>query len=105
MSTERDRAERKQQSENLKFRSALNNGYAVLEGEKYTNSVIAFTFEEAVDLQIQRLEGPGSRIRPTEIERVDKIEAELLQAVEQVKEIPPEVFMNRRPDKDVNQEE
>lgn len=104
MTTEQERTDRGKQSDNRKLRTALNDAYAALEAEKYTNSAVAFTFEEAVDLQLQRLVGPGSRIRPSQRERVDKIELELVQAVEQIKQIPPEKFL-RSTDLDVNTRE
>lgn len=87
------------------MREALNKGYAVLEAEKYTNTAAAFTFEEAVDQQIQRLEESGSRIRPTPLERVEKIEQELKQAVESITAIPPEEFIKTIRGRDVNTEE
>ena len=97
--------EQKQQRDNIKLRTALNASYAVLEGSKYTNSVLAFSFEEAVDQQIQRLEGPGTSLRPAEIERVDQIEQQLLKAVEEIKQIPPELFLSRLQSRDVNTDE
>ena len=102
---EKARQEKEQQDKNLKMREALNNGYAALEGEKYTSSVLAFTFEEAVSQQIDRLEGAGSVIRPSAAERVDTVEAELLAAVEQIKQIPPEAFLIRNKARDVNSDE
>lgn len=105
MSTEAERQEKEQQRDNLKQRAALNNAYAVIEGTKYTTSALAFTFEEAVDLQIERISGTGTRIRPSELDRVDTVEAELLQAVEQIKAIPPEAFIAKIRGRDVNSEE
>ena len=105
MSTVEERQEQAQQRDNLKQRAALNNAYATLEGTKYTTSTLAFTFEEAVYLQVVRIEGAGTRVRPSELERVGIIEAELLQAVEQVKATPPEAFIAKIRGRDVNSEE
>lgn len=87
------------------MRTALNNGYAVLEGSKYTQTAIAFSFEEAVAQQIERITGTGSRIRPSELDRVDNVEQSLLQAVAEIKEIPPEEFSARIKGRDVNTDE
>jgi hypothetical protein len=97
--------EQKQQRDNLKLRTALNTSYAALEGAKYTNSVLAFSFEEAVDQQIQRIEGPGTSLRPSELERVDRVEQQLLKAVEEIKQVPPEFFLSRLQGRDVNTDE
>jgi len=97
--------EQKQQKDNIKLRSSLNNAYAILEGTKYTTTVSSFSFEEAVEQQIARILDAGTRIRPSELERVDKIEKELLEAVTQIKQIPPENFMERVSGRDVNTEE
>lgn len=94
--------ERKQQQHNVQLRTALNDAYAALEGAKYTSTSIAFCFEEAVSLQLQRIEGPGSRIRPSELERVERTEQGLLRAVEQIKSIPPEAFLAKASNRDVN---
>jgi hypothetical protein len=104
-SKEQKAQERQQQRDNIKLREALNKSYAVLEAEKYTQTALAFTFEEAVTQQLQRLEQSGSRIRPSPLERVEKIEKELLQAVETITAIPPEEFIRQIRGRDVNTEE
>ena len=102
MATNDKNEEERLQQFNLNQRRAINNAYAALEGQKSASSFSAFTLEEAVDLQIERIEGTGTRLRPNELERVDKIEQEMLKAVEQLKEVPPEQFLKADPDKDVN---
>lgn len=94
--------ESKLQQYNLSQRRALNNAYAALEGQKNVMSFAAFTFEDAVDLQIERIEGTGSRLRPNELQRVDRIEQEMLKAVEELKEVPPENFLEHDEENDVN---
>jgi len=94
--------EGKLQKFHLNQRRAVNNAYAALEGQKNTQSFASFTFEDAVDLQIERIEGEGTKLRPNELERVDRIEQGLIKAVEQLKEVPPEQFLEADPDRDVN---
>ena len=97
--------ERELQNDNLKMRTALNNAYAVLEGSRYTSTISAFSFEEAVDQQIARISDAGTRIRPSELERVDKIQQDLQNAIGQIKQVPPEKFMPRVSGRDVNTDE
>jgi hypothetical protein len=95
------------QDRNLKERIALSNAYAVLRGQETIQSFSAFTFEEAVDSQIERIEGGGGGTakRPNLLARVDKIEQEALQAIRVLKKIPPEQFIEHDEEEDVNTEE
>lgn len=93
------------QDRNLKERIALNNAYGSLVGQQSVQSFVAFTFEEAVDAQIERIEGKGTQKRPSLLGRVDKIEQETLQAIAVLKKTPPEQFLNADADRDVNTEE
>lgn len=86
----------------LDQRRALNNGYAALVGQQTTQTFLAFTFEDAVDLRIEAIEGAADQLRPNLLDRVDRVENELLAAVEKLKEVPPEQFLNADPDRDVN---
>jgi hypothetical protein len=102
MAKEEKGEESKLQRFHISQRRAVNNAYAALEGEKNVLTFSAFTFEDAVDLQIERIEGEGTRIRPNELERVDHIEQGLLRAVEELKQVPPEQFLKKDEDRDVN---
>lgn len=54
-------------------------------------------------MQIERIEGDTEgQLRPNLLERVDRIEGELLKAVELIKTLPPEQFLEPNEDKDVN---
>lgn len=86
----------------MEQRRAVNNAYAALEGEKNIQSFSAFTFEDAVDLQIEAIEGKGTQIRPNQLERVDRVEKELVNAVEKLKQVPPEAFLDKDENRDVN---
>ncbi len=90
------------QQYHMRQRQALNNAYAALEGQKTSQSFAAFTFEEAVDQQIELIEGSGTQLRPNELERVEKLKTELVSAVAQLKEVPPEQFLEPDADEDVN---
>jgi len=86
-------------------RMALNDAYAQLESEKTTQTFNAFTFEEALDNQIEAIEGESTKIRPNELDRVDRIYFNLQNAVEVVKQVPPEQFLTPNEQNDVNTDE
>jgi hypothetical protein len=86
----------------LTERMALNDAYGSLLGQQTTQSFSAFTFEEAVDAQIERIEGKSTSRRPNLLERVDRIEQATLQAIEVLKKTPPEEFREPDEEQDVN---
>lgn len=89
----------------LRQRRALNNALGALLGTESNKTFQAFTFEEAMDLQIERIEGEGTTLRPNLLDRVDRIEQEVIKAVEELKQVPPEAFLEADPEEDVNTEE
>ena len=100
-----------QQEQNLDFaaqqrsvaqRQALSDVYGALEAEKLTKEFSAFTFEEALDAQIQRISGPSTKLRPNELERVENLKSKLVRAVEELKETDPETFREPDEETDVN---
>ena len=94
--------EARKQKLHVQQRRALGNAHTALLADQNTQSFQAFTFEDAVDLQIERIEGEGSQLRPNLLGRVDRIEAELVSAVEQLKKVPEEAFLQPDPERDVN---
>jgi len=92
----------KLQAQNLEIRENLNNAYAAVEGEKAVQSFSAFTFEDALDAQIERIIGAGTDVRPNELRRVDKIESNVISAVAKVKALPPSAFLEAKNERDVN---
>lgn len=81
---------------------ALNDAYAQLESEKAIQSFNAFTFEEALANQIERIEGESTKIRPNELDRTERIYQNLVKAVEELKQVPPEKFLTKDNARDVN---
>lgn len=94
--------EQRLQRFHIRQRRALNNGLAALVGAQHRQTFQAFTFEEAVDLQIERIEGEGTKLRPNQLSRVDRIENELTKAIEELKKVPPEKFLEANANEDVN---
>ena len=93
------------QERNTELRRSLSNAYASLVGDKTNKSFSAFTFEEAMDAQIERIEGAGTELRPNLLDRVARIESRLVQAVEQAKQQAPETFQKPDSSRDVNTSE
>ena len=87
---------------NLELRRVLNQSVGAVLGRQTTESFYALTYEELADQQIERIEGKGTETRPNELERVNKIESDLINAVAQIRNIPPESFLLADPDRDVN---
>lgn len=90
------------QSRNTRLREALSNAYSALLGDQAVKSFSAFTFEEALNNQIERIEGSGTQLRPNLLARVDRIENNMLQAIAQLKSLPPEMFREANQSTDVN---
>lgn len=90
------------QVQNIQQRRGLQNAYASLLGDQTVQSFAAFTLEEAVDARIEKIEGSPMALRSNELERVSQIEGALLQAVAQIRDIPPEKFKEIPEDDRVN---
>ena len=92
----------KLQAQNLQIREQLNNAYAAVEGQKAVQSFSAFTFEDALDQQIERISGASTASRPNELDRVTRVESDVTAAVAQVKALPPNAFVEPDNERDVN---
>lgn len=101
-STQDHAEERKKQAAQVKMRRMLSDAYAALEGQKSIQAFTSFSFEEALDNQIDRISGSSSRIRPNELDRVARIEMGLQEAVKAIKQVPPEAFLEAISGRDVN---
>lgn len=80
----------------------LNQAVGAVQGRQVAESFFAVTYEELADQQIERIEGKGTTTRPNELERLDKIESDLLNAISQIRDIPPENFILADQTRDVN---
>lgn len=90
----REEGEKKLEEElNLAQRRAINNAYASLQGSQTAQTFAAFTFEEALDAQIERIKGKDTDLHPNQLKRVANIKGQLDEAVAALKDIPPERFM------------
>lgn len=94
--------EKRVQDLHVKQRRAINNAYAAILAQQNIQTFMAFTLEEALDAQIERIEGEGSALRPNQLDRVDRIENEVIKAVEELKKVPPDQFLDKDEERDVN---
>lgn len=103
MATEEEKGRDQQvQAQNLKEREALGRAYGALVGQQNLQAWSAFTFEDAVDNQIEEIEGKSTQKRPNQLDRVDRIEQDALSSIARLKDVPPEKFIEPDPDTDVN---
>lgn len=78
----------------MQQRMAVNNAYGSLQGQAIADTFAAFTFEEAADAQIERIEGADTQAHPNLLNRTAAVKENLLQAIRQLKEVPPETFLD-----------
>lgn len=98
----KDKSEQSNQNLSFELRRSVANAYAFVKGREAEQSFASFTFEDAMDAQIERIEGKDSELRPNELNRIDRIENDIVSAVEKIKALPPELFNKADPSKDVN---
>jgi len=91
-------------NEQLSFdlRRAVASAYAFVKGNESVQSFSSFTFEDAMDAQIERIEGKDTQARPNALHRIDKIENDLVDAANKIKSLPPELFNDQDASTNVN---
>lgn len=99
---DQDNEERRVQDLHAAQRRAINNAYAALLAQANIETFQAFTFEEAVDAQIERIEGAGTDLRPNLKGRTERIRNLVVKAAEELKKIPPDQFLDKDEERDVN---
>lgn len=94
--------DQKKEERNLALRRVMSSSYAFVKGAELAQSFSAITPEDCVDALIQQIEGQRFDGRLNKLAELDKIKNDLLAAVEQIKAIPPEEFLEAKPAEDVN---
>lgn len=89
------------QDETIRQRLEIQNGYAALLGEQTSQTFSAYTFEEALDQQIEAISGKGTDAHPNQLDRVARIKSQLIGSVDQVLKLDPSNF-NKVTDQTVN---
>ena len=78
----------------LRQRQAVNNAYASLQGQQVADSFSVFSFEDAMDAQIELIEGKDTQQHPNMLNRTEKIRNDLSRAVTELKTLSPEMFLD-----------
>ncbi|WP_394831643.1 hypothetical protein LVJ94_34535 [Pendulispora rubella] len=77
-----------QQDQNVVILGYLAKASAALAGQQATQSFAAYTLEDAMYAQTQRIDGPDTTSRPNALHGVDKIVANVEAAVKAIKALP-----------------
>jgi hypothetical protein len=86
----------------IKYREAVSNSYAALRSEQSVNSFYAYTFDEALKGQLDRIK-VGTTNRPSLLNKVDSVLNTITAFHSAIKELPQEAFkMESNTNKDVN---
>lgn len=90
------------QEQNFQLRVAISDAYAAIDSARTTQTFAAITFEDLLDQQIERISGASTQQRPNALDRVTQIVNSVMDAVSQLKNLPPEQFQQADDTRDVN---
>lgn len=101
MTTEQSKNEEAAKEElSDQLRRSVANAYAFVQGQETTESFSSLTFEDVLDAQIERIEGPGTDIRPNVLDRIRKVKSDMLEAIASIKAQPDSFFKEPDPSQD-----
>lgn len=87
----------------FQLRRSVNNAYAFVRGREAASSFLTLTFEDLAAAQVERLSGKGANpTRPNEIDRIKKIEADIISAANQIKQTPADSVNPQNNETNVN---
>jgi hypothetical protein len=90
------------QQTNQNIRVALNDAYAAVQGDQQNQTFSALSFEECCQQQITAINGPDTQSRPNELDSIQQVLNNLTQAVMQIMNAPPDMFLEPDSSRDVN---
>jgi hypothetical protein len=94
-----DRQSREQFRE---FRRIIAAAVGELRSEEVRSSFAALSLEELADQHIDRLKASQDPLRPSRLQRLRKVQSDLTNSIEAMKETSPASFRRRDPDNDAN---
>lgn len=97
-----DNGDKKSNDLSDQLRQSVATAYSFVKSNEKIQTFSAITLEELLDKQIDRLEGNGTQTRPSMKSRIDKIEKDFQQAVDQIKNLPDTFFAEEDPETGVN---
>jgi len=86
----------------LKFRTIVSDVVGEIRSEEVSRSFAALSLEELVDQHIDRMTESTSQTRPPRLSRVKQVYNQLVENIEEMKEMDPEEFDARNPADEVN---
>jgi hypothetical protein len=90
------------QKQNQDIRVALSNAYAAVQGDQQNQTFNSISFEELCQQQITAINGPDTQSRPNQLDAVKAVANDLMNAVTQIMNAPPEQFLEPDDSRDVN---
>jgi len=81
------------EQQNIEFRRAIQSAYATVQAADATRGLGSVTYEELLQQQVDMIEGAGTDTRPNILQRIDRVEADILAVVSQVKELPADYVL------------
>lgn len=85
-----------------RFRNAVADMVGALRSQEINKGFVSFTLEEAIDQQIERIEGDPTATRVNQLTRVDRIKTELDAVIEAIKNTDPDLFRAPSSNDDAN---
>lgn len=85
-----------------RYRTAVANAVGALRSREINRSFASFSLEEAIDQQIERIEGEGTETLPNLLTAVDRIKSDLDGVIDAIKEMDPDLFRQADPSSDAN---
>ena len=73
-------------------RRALNDAYASILAERAVQSFANYTFEDALDDQIERIEGADTKLKPNLLNRVTRVYEEVKKTADELRGLPASAF-------------
>lgn len=73
-------------------RRSLNDAYASILGERAIQTFSNYTFEDALDQQIERIEGADTKLRPNLLNKVTQVYEGVKKTVEELKSLDDSEF-------------
>lgn len=84
------------------FREVVANAVGELRAQQQRDSFSSLSLEELMDQHVELLVGTSDTTRPSRLQRVQKIKADLDNNIEAMKATDPDLFRAHDPDSDVN---
>lgn len=85
-----------------RYRVAVADAVGALRSQEINRSFASFSLEEAIDQQIEAIEGEGTETRPNLLTAVDQVKNELDAVIDAIKETNPDTFRAADPSADAN---